>query len=191
LKSGFKDQAIKVMFLAIFFLVFVFGCTTKSGSPDKNTSTEKRDYERIVYGENGSPILKIVCKYVGKKPVANFKTDIDWETINTDFYNLSFINLTNKRIEFISSKSYQSLPEKIVEERNVLSKKSPVLIEHKDYRKEYDPNFDPLVYREQRTLINWPIHTYNKYAYALTNIIFQIKCMEQKYRFNIFIVYEK
>jgi hypothetical protein len=168
LKSGFKHQAIKLLFIAFFVMVFVFGCTTRSASPDTNTSAGKRDYERIVYGENGSPILKIVCKYVGKKPVAGFKTDIDWETINTDFYKLYFINLTNESIEFISSKSYQSLPGKIAEQRNTLSrsKQSPVLIEHKDYRKEYDPNFDPLVYREQRTLINWPIHTYNKHPYA-------------------------
>ena len=191
MKSGLKDQFIKLVLLIIFGLVSIFGCTTKSGLSDKNTSIGKRNYERIVYGNKGNPILKIVCEYFGKKPVKGFETGIRWETIDTDFYNLSFINLTDKRIEFISSKFYQSFSREVANERNLPVKQSSILIENKDYRKEHDPKFDPLEYREERTLINWPIHTNNRYPFALTNIIFKIKQMEQKYRFNILIVYEK
>lgn len=191
MKSGLKNHSKAVLFIMIFGLVFAFGCTAKSGLSDKHTSSGKRNYETIVYGNKGNPILKIICKYVGKKPVKGFKTDIRWEIIDTDFYNLSFINLTDKRIEFISSKFYQSFCRETAEKRNLLAKRPFVLIEHKDYRKEHDPKFDPLECREERTLINWPIHTNNRYPYSLANIIFQIKHMEQKYRFNIFIAYEK
>lgn len=186
-----KDHFIAVLLISIFSLVSAFGCTTRSGLSDKNTRIGKRNYESIVYGNKGNPILKIVCKYVGKKPVKGFKTDIRWEIIDTDFYNLSFINLTDKKIEFISSKFYQSFPKKMAIEKNLPAKRSAILIDHKDYRKEHDPKFDPLEYREERTLINWLIHTNNRYPYSLTNLIFQIKYMEQKYRFNIFIPYEK
>ncbi|MEJ2104925.1 MAG: hypothetical protein P8X47_10155 [Ignavibacteriaceae bacterium] len=186
-----KDHSTAVLLISIFGLILAFGCTTRFELSDKNTNTERRNYERIVYGNKGNPILKIVCKYVGKKPVKGFKTDIRWKIIDTDFYNLSFINLTDKKIEFISSEFYQSLPKEIALERNLLAKRSVILIEHKDYRKEHDPKFDPLEYREERTLINWPVHTNNRYPYSLTNIIFQIKHMQQTYRFNIFIVYEK
>jgi hypothetical protein len=176
----------------ILGLVSIFGCTTKSGLSDNNTIIGNRNYERIVYGNKGNPILKIVCEYSGKKPVKGFEADIHWKTIDTDFYKLSFINLTDKRIEFISSKFYQSFfSREVAEARKLKAKKSSVLIENEYDRKENDQKFDPLEYREERTFINWPIHTNNRYPFALTNIIFTIKHMEQKYRFNIFIMYEK
>ena len=99
--------------------------------------------------------------------------------------------ITDKRIEFISSKVYQSFPGEIARERNLPAKQSSILIEHKDYRKVHDPKFDPLEYRGERTLINWPIQTNNLSPYNITNIIFRIKYMEQEYRFNILMVYEK
>jgi hypothetical protein len=186
-----KDHFIAVLFIIIFGLVLPSGCTTKSELSEKITSIGARNYETLVYGIKGNPILKIVCKYVGKKPVRGFKTDIRWETIDTDFYNLSFINLTDKRIEFISSKFYQSFPGKIAGKKNLIAQQSIILTENKDYRKEYDSKFDPLECREERTLINWPIHTNNRYPYSSTNLIFQIRHMEEKYKFNIFIAYEK
>ena len=191
MKSSLKDHFIGVLLIIIFGLVLVFGCTTKSGLSDMNIKIGKRNYETMVHGSKGNPILKIICNYSGKKPLKGFKIDIPWETIDTDFYNLSLINLTDKRIEFVSSKFYQSFAGEITEDKNLLAKQSFILVEYKDYRQKHDPKFDPLEYREERILINWPMHTNNRYPYSLANIIFQIKHMEQEYRFNIFIPYEK
>jgi len=186
------DQSIKILLISIFSLALLFGCSaTKSGLSENHTRVGKRNYERIVYDNEGNSILKIVCNYIGKKPMEGYTTDVHWETIDTDFYNLSFINLTGKRIKFISTKVYQSHPIEIAERSNLPGKQSSIFIEHKDYRKEHHPKFDPLEYREERTLINWPIQINNRYLYSITNIIFQIKYMEQEYRFNIFMVYEK
>ena len=43
----------------------------------------------------------------------------------------------------ISSYFYQSVNNEIEEEKSTLSKQSPVLIGHTDYRKEHDSKFDP------------------------------------------------
>ena len=117
MKSGLKDHYTEVLFIIIFGLVLVFGCTTKSGLFEKNTSIGKRNYETIVYGNKGNPILKIICKYSGKKPLKGFKIDSQWEIIDTDFYKLSLINLTDRRIEFVSSKFYQSFAREITEDK--------------------------------------------------------------------------
>ncbi len=192
LKSGLKNQSIQALLIIIFYLVLFLGCSaTKTGLSANQASGGKKNYERIVYNNKGKPILKIECKYIGKKPVEGFKTYVQWEIIDTDFYNLSFINLSHKRIKFLSSKVYQSFPLEIPEEGILPARQSSIFIEHKDYRKVHDPKFDPLEYKAERTHINWPIHTNNLYAYMITNIIFQIKYMEQDYRFNIFMVYEK
>jgi hypothetical protein len=185
-----KLPLLKTLNLFISGVVLVSGCATTASNRLGHTSDRgKRGFVRVVHDDGGTPILKIVCKYIGKKPVKGFQAGTSGNTADSNLYNLSFKNLTDKRIEFISRKVYQSFPGETKNAGNSPAKKSSILIESSDYRKVYDPRFDHLEYREERTLINWPVQTSNLHPDAITSMIFRIRYMEREYRFNILLAY--
>ena len=67
-----------------------------------------------------------------------FKIDSQWEIIDTDFYKLSLINLTDRRIEFVSSKFYQSFAREITEDNKTAEQDKEI---EKDIEEKVDIEF--------------------------------------------------
>ena len=102
--------------------------------------------------------------------------------------NIKFKNLTRNKIAFISKKVYQRNAQPVSAERG---DPVPVPTEFADFKREPDPDFEPLEPHENRKLINWEIHTNNQLSEDVANIVFRIRHMQHEYTFNIFIAYHK
>ena len=85
---------------------------------------EERNYTKIVKNNRETPILKIRCTYIGKKPTGEFPYNYDWTKRNTDFYDIVFENLTNKPIEFIKYETYTKYPDLSRNERKIRNYKT-------------------------------------------------------------------
>lgn len=59
----------------------------------------EREYN-ITVSDNESPLLSIDIEYQGKAPKGNKKIKQDWRSVDTDFYHLSFKNLSETNIHF-------------------------------------------------------------------------------------------
>jgi hypothetical protein len=75
-------------------LVFCFVLTSGCGD-----SLSARNFAKVVE-HRGQPAIKIECEYVGKSPGAPdaFMSKHDYRKIDTDFYRVSFENLTDDDI---------------------------------------------------------------------------------------------
>jgi hypothetical protein len=73
-----------------------------SGEP----GPEPRSYTRIFKDEYGTPFFEYKLEYIGKQPIGAFTKPYDWRNRNTDFYNSTRKNLTDKPIRFIRLKMY-------------------------------------------------------------------------------------
>lgn len=179
---------------ALILVLFAFGgmliscTTTASGTDGRRYSAAKRDFQRIVHDSQGNPILRIAGEYIGKQPQKGYETDIPWATVDTDFYNIGFVNLTHKKIRFVSKKVYQRDPHEV---RRAKINQPPPLFEFTDFRKTPDPYFEELEPLEERKLVNWAIHTDNLMTYNVSNIVFRINHLDNEYTFNIFLIYQK
>jgi hypothetical protein len=167
----------------------LLGCSPTA--PEKKARPDRqgdRYFQRTVSDYQGRPILRITGKYTGKQPYAGYETAVPWKTIDTDFYNIEFKNLTHNQIAFISKKVYQR-------NAQVFSAKKgdtePALTEFADFTRKPDSDFEPLEPQEERKLINWAIHTNNQMSDDVANIVFQIRHAAHEYTFNIFLVYHK
>ena len=168
---------------------FLLGCNTatpeKTAKPDH---PEVRYFQRTVSDYQGRPILRITGAYTGKQPYAGYETAVPWKTIDTDFYNIEFKNLTPNKIAFISKKVYQRNARAIRDEKD---DPIPALTESADFTREPDSDFEPLEPHEERKLINWSVHTNNQLPDDTANIVFRIRHLEHEYTFNIFLAYRK
>jgi hypothetical protein len=168
---------------------FLLGCNT--ATPEKTAKPDRqgdRYFQRTVSDYQGRPILRITGAYTGKQPYAGYETAVPWKTIDTDFYNITFKNLTRNKIAFISKKVYQRNARAISDEKD---DQLPALTESADFIREPDSKFEPLEPHEERKLINWSIHTNNQLSDDIANIVFRIRHLEHEYTFNIFLAYHK
>jgi hypothetical protein len=178
-------------FIIVSFAVagFLLGCNT--ATPEKTAKPDRqgdRYFQRTVSDYQGRPILRITGAYTGKQPYADYETAVPWNTIDTDFYNIEFKNLTRNKIAFISKKVYQRNVRAISDEKD---DPLPALTESADFTREPDSDFEPLEPHEERKLINWSIHTNNQLSDDAANIVFCIRHLEHEYTFNIFLAYHK
>jgi hypothetical protein len=167
----------------------LMGCN--ASAPEKIARPDRRAdryFQRMVNDYQGRPILRITGEYTGKRPYAGYETTVPWKTIDTDFYNIEFKNLTRNPIAFISKKVYQRKAQAFSAKKD-----DPVsaLIEFNDFTRKPDSDFEPLEPREERKLINWAIHTDNQLSDDIANIILRIRHAAHEYTFNIFLVYHK
>ena len=175
--------------MILAFAGLFIGCKTTASDADGNRpSAARRDFHRILFDDQGIPILRISGEYIGKQPQHGYESDIPWITVDTDFYNIGFENLTRNKIKFVSKKAYQHDPYEI---RRGNKNQPPSLVESIDFMKTPDPNFGELEPLENRRLINWAIHTDNLLNNSVSNIVFRIKHKEKAYTFNIFLIYQK
>jgi hypothetical protein len=167
----------------------LLGCNPTT--PEKISKSERqgdRYFQRTVSDYLGKPILRITGEYMGKQPYAGYKTAAPWKTIDTDFYNIEFINLTPNQIAFISKKIYQKNAQAISAKMN---DPELALIEFADFTRTPDSDFEPLEPREERKLINWAIHTNNQLSDGVANIVFRIRYAAREYTFNIILAYHR
>lgn len=178
-------------FIIAFFTIagLLLGCNQTA--PEKITRPnrqEDRYFQRTVSDYLGRPILRITGEYTGKQPYAGYETAAPWKTIDTDFYNIEFKNLTHNQIAFISKKVYQGNAQAFS------SKKGdpvPAPTEFADFTRSPDSDFEPLEPQEERKLINCAIHTNNQLSNDVANIVFRIRHAAREYTFNIILVYHK
>jgi len=74
--------------------------------PNAGGLAEERNYSKVLKDEQGHPILKMTCEYIGKTPLGAFVHARDWEKNDTDFYVFTYRNLTGLPFEFIKTLSY-------------------------------------------------------------------------------------
>jgi len=167
----------------------LLGCnpavSEKIATPDRHGD---RYFQRTVSDSQGRPILRITGEYTGKQPHAGYETTAPWKTIDTDFYNIEFKNLTRNKIAFIIKKVYQRNAQTISDQK---SDPLPALTEFADFTHEPDSDFGPLEPHEERKLVNWAIHTNNQLSDDVANIVFRIRHLAHEYTFNIFLPYHK
>ena len=79
------------MLIVIIGGLLTFGC-------DHRVAVE-RDYSETISFQ-GKPVLEVICEYVGKEPgdPTSYQQDHDYRRTDTDFYKLTFRNLTNNDI---------------------------------------------------------------------------------------------
>lgn len=184
-----KKKTIGSNLVLFAFAGLLISCTTTASDPNGNGyRSAQRDFQRIVRDDQGNPILRIAGKYIGKQPQERYETDIPWTTVDTDFYNIGFENLTRKKIRFVSKKIYQRDPTEV---RRAKTNQTPALLEFTNFLKTPDPNFEELEPLEERKLINWAIHTDNQMPHNVSNVVFRIHHRDNEYTFNIFLIYQK
>ena len=179
------------VFIIAFFTIagLLLGCNQTA--PEKITRPnrqEDRYFQRTVSDYLGRPILRITGEYVGKQPYAGYETVAPWQTIDTDFYNIEFKNLTHNQIAFISKKIYQRNAQALSAK---MDDPELALIEFADFTRTPDSDFKPLEPQEERKLINWAIHTNNQLSDGVANIVFRIRHAAREYTFNIILVYRR
>jgi hypothetical protein len=188
-KFTMKKGPVAFVIASIAITGLLFGCSTtaseKIAKPDRQVD---RYFQRMVTDYQGRPILRITGEYRGKQPYAGYDTAVPWKTIDTDFYNIEFENLTSNKIAFISKKVYQRNAQPVSAERG---DPVPVLTEFADFTREQDPDFESLEPHEDRKLINWAVHTNNQLSDDVATIVFRIRHMKHEYTFNIFLAYHK
>lgn len=66
--------------------------------------TVERNYTDVLKDANGAPVLRLTVEYIGKAPRGNFKSahPCITENLNTDFYYVTWENLTEHEIEFVA-----------------------------------------------------------------------------------------
>ena len=173
----------------IVFVALILGCNPSA--PERMARSDRqgdRYFQRTVNDYGGRPILKVTGEYTGKQPFKGYDTAVPWQTIDTDFYNIEFKNLTRNKIIFISKKVYQRNTQAVAGET---ADPITALKEFTDFTLETNPDFEPLEPREERKLINWAIHTNNKLSDDVANIVFRIRYGTYEYTFNILLTYHK
>ena len=65
-------------------------------------SAQVRNYAKTYVDEKGQPLLQVEVTYLGKKPAGEYHAQHDWRSRDTDFYNVTFKNLTDQEIEFLN-----------------------------------------------------------------------------------------
>ena len=173
----------------IVIIGLIWGCNStvpeKIARPDHQRD---RYFQRTVSDYKGRPILRITGEYTGKQPFPGYETAVPWRTIDTDFYNIEFKNLTRNKIAFISKKVYLRNARAVSGEKD---DRLPALIEFADFTREPNSDFGPLEPQEERKLINWAIHTNNQLSDDVANIVFRIRHAAHEYTFNILLTYHK
>ena len=74
------------------------------GSNRAGKETVQRNYTDVLKDANGTPILRLTVDYIGKAPSGAFKSvhPCITENLNTDFYSVTWENLTDNDIEFVA-----------------------------------------------------------------------------------------
>lgn len=95
---------MKVFSILLISLCFLISCSSNDKIKYDIVWHDDRNYTITVELEEGYPILKVETCYIGKKPQQPFKWKInrDWKTQDNDFYQITFINLTDSSITFLS-----------------------------------------------------------------------------------------
>lgn len=94
-------------FISFFYIALCFLISCSSNDKIKYDIVRHDDRNstiNIELKEKNYPILKVETRYIGKKPQQPVKSKInrDWKTYDTDFYQITFINLTDNFITFLS-----------------------------------------------------------------------------------------
>lgn len=66
--------------------------------------TVQRNYTDVLKDADGTPILRLTVEYIGKAPSGAFKSvhPCVTENLNTDFYSVTWENLTDNDVEFVA-----------------------------------------------------------------------------------------
>lgn len=129
-----KDILMRKRFLLCAIICF--------GILNLQVFAEERNYVKTVKDQNGVPILKVSCEYIGKKPVGEFNFNVDWQNNSIDFYNIIFENLSDKPIEFVRIKSYHKFGNYIIDHKK--SADGEIIAEKAPITKTYDLTKAPL-----------------------------------------------
>ncbi len=156
-------------------------------------SAEERNYSKIVKDEQGNPILKMTCEYIGKKPMGAFAHVRDWENNDTDFYVFTYKNLTGLPFEFIKTLSYfkfgktQTLHKRLPDGQTV--KQVFPMMSVRDFRHEplYEGNIiDPFGEKIQRNKFVYDTRPDNVGYDKLT-----LRHDEKDYALTVYMVYKR
>lgn len=92
-----KSYTWSIFQLVVALLVTAGSCSTNP--------SQDREYTQVVTHQ-GNPMLEVQCSYIGKQPAdpANFENDHDYHRTNTDFYELTMENLTDREIAIVGVK---------------------------------------------------------------------------------------
>jgi len=164
----------KVIFLIVLSLSWLYG------------EFEQRNYTKIVKNDKGDEILKLEIKYIGKEPVFPYLSKHRWQGIDTDFYNLTYANLSDKPIEFIKRKGRSKFKVPYFESGRYLPNDKENIVRGKDsdtrdLHKEPEP-FGTTLAPKQSFLLKNVFYHYNTYnvRYLKTTIKHDGKLLDYK-----------
>jgi len=91
---------INLLLLGLALLASCSNSKQSFGNMSFEWSSDKRSYTAIAKTKEGKEMVKVECRYVGKKPDGKLEESIsrDYRYNPTDFYHYKFINLTDKTI---------------------------------------------------------------------------------------------
>ena len=89
--------------------ILFFSCMLLFLSVNTANAAE-RNIKLVVEDNQGVPILRVTCEYLGKQPKGDLAYKIDWQKGYFDFHNWIFENLTDSPITFVKQKRYSQHP---------------------------------------------------------------------------------
>ncbi len=104
-----KESQVRVSFLAALLLSGALATDAAAAQLAQldNRVVKKaveRNYTDVLKDANGAPVLRLTVEYIGKAPKGTFKSPHPCitENLNTDFYYVTWENLTEHDIEFVA-----------------------------------------------------------------------------------------
>ncbi len=97
-----------LVFLSVLLFLSVNVACMKKVEPAAEKIT--RNIELVVKDNQGVPILRVTCDYLGKQPKGDLAYKIEWQKGYFDFHNWTFENLTDDPIIFVKQKRYSQHP---------------------------------------------------------------------------------
>lgn len=89
-----------ILFCVCLGLISFYGCAHQKEFSEIQR-IDKRSYTKTLRDKDGNQIMVIAVQYIGKlpKPPLRIIVPWDWRTQDTDWYNITFKNLSNSTIE--------------------------------------------------------------------------------------------
>lgn len=97
-----------LVFLSVLLFLSVNVACMKKVEPAAEKIT--RNIELVIKDNQGVPILRVTCDYLGKQPKGDLAYKIKWQEGYFDFHNWTFENLTDDPIIFVKQKRYSQHP---------------------------------------------------------------------------------
>lgn len=191
------DSALLCLLIMLILLPVFLGCsTTPRKDAGLSTIAGERNYTRIIKDHEGKPFLKLTCEYIGKQPLRDFWHKVPWEVIDTDFYRLTFENLSTHRIELVSRKIHQKYSQPMKWQMRLADGK---ILEYSttknsafiDFSRVRNAESNVLLPKEKRIQSNWFYHTNGEMPHNVLIIVYTINYLGKEYSFNAPMVYQR